>query len=184
VSTVIYLGGDAYPDEVDCEERLVGALATSNSFGFISQKSVLSEKDLIGGDWKRIPDRLNRLEALVSSIDHDVILIGRSSGARVATLFANYHKVSAVVCLGYPFQVPDQAPDEDRFRHLADIKVPMLVIQGVRDNYGGLEVAARYKLSESVELYFIDTDHQFDLQSTLLEEVIDKVGLFISVNCY
>ncbi len=37
MATLIYLGGDAYPDEADCEKRLAWVLATSNSFGFISQ---------------------------------------------------------------------------------------------------------------------------------------------------
>ena len=184
MATLIYLGGDSYPDEADCEKQLAWVLATSNSFAFISQSSVLTDKDLMSGDWRPIPHRLNQLEVLVNEIDDEVILIGRSSGARVATLFACYHKVSAVICLGYPFQAPDQDPDEDRFRHLADIKVPTLVIQGVRDNYGGCEVVDRYKLSKSVELCFINVDHEFDLSSPALEEVINKVRLFITANCY
>ncbi len=145
---------------------------------------MLTDKDLMSGDWRRIPHRLNQLEALVNEIDDEVILIGRSSGARVATLLACYQKVSAVACLGYPFQAPDQGPNEDRFKHLTDIKVPTLVIQGVRDNYGGCEVVDRYKLSKSVVLCFIDNDHEFDLSSPALEGVINKVRLFITANCY
>ena len=38
MATLIYLGGDAYPDEADCEKQLAWVLATSNSFAFISQK--------------------------------------------------------------------------------------------------------------------------------------------------
>jgi predicted alpha/beta-hydrolase family hydrolase len=181
--TLIYLGGDAYPSEADCEKRLAWVLATSNSFGFISQGSLLTDKDLMIGNWRCISHRLNQLETLVNKIDDDVVLIGRSSGARVATLFACNYKVSAVVCLGYPFESPVQGPDKDRFSHLADIKVPTLIVQGIRDNYGGLEVVDRYEFSNSVELYFIDAEHEFDLPSTVLDEVIKKAGLFISANC-
>lgn len=75
MATLIYLGGDAYPDEADCEKRLAWALATSNSFSFISQSSVLTDKDLMSGDWRLISHRLNQLEALVSEIDDEVILL-------------------------------------------------------------------------------------------------------------
>ena len=108
-----------------------------------------------------IDSRLAQLEALVPQGEaaQRVMLLGRSAGARVVSTFAARHEVGAVVCLSYPFRMPNRRLEPERFIHLAEIAVPTLIVQGCRDEYGGLDVTEHYALSASVRLRFIDGDH-------------------------
>lgn len=65
---------------------------------------------------------------------------GKSMGGRMATmLLAEADAPAAVrgcVALGYPLHPPGK-PDQLRVAHLGAIRVPLLVIQGERDPFGG-----------------------------------------------
>ncbi|HET8849877.1 MAG TPA: alpha/beta family hydrolase [Marinobacter sp.] len=62
---------------------------------------------------------------------------GKSMGGRMATLLAAeaVEDVSGVLCFGYPFHAPGK-PEKWRVEHLADVAVPLLVVQGTRDPFG------------------------------------------------
>ena len=119
------------------------------------------------GEWidvPRAPDidsRLAQLEALVphGETARQVVLLGRSAGARVVSTFAARRAVGAVVCLSYPFRMPNRRLEPERFVHLADTAVPTLIVQGCRDEYGGVDVTEHYALSPSVSLRLIVGDH-------------------------
>lgn len=110
-----------------------------------------------------LDSRLAVLELAVPAMSagQDIVLIGRSSGARVMTLFASRRPVTAVICMAYPFKHPNHDVEPDRFAHLAALATPTLIIQGLRDDYGGLDVMADYPLSSSIRLEFFDGDHEF-----------------------
>ena len=117
-------------------------------------------------DWIDVPlapdidSSLAQLEALVPRDGaRSVVLFGRSAGARVVSTFAARHAVGAVVCLSYPFRMPNRWLEPERFLHLAGIAVPTLIVQGSRDEYGGLDITEHYALSPAVSLRFIDGDH-------------------------
>jgi uncharacterized protein len=61
---------------------------------------------------------------------------GRSSGARVACRTAAATGAAAVVCLAFPLR-PPRRPDTSRADELAAVDVPLLVVQGERDPFGG-----------------------------------------------
>ena len=93
---------------------------------------------------RRAPDRPPKLDAafteIVSALRQDLdgvlVLGGRSSGARVACRTATALGAGAVVCLAFPLHPPGR-PDKSRADELALVPVPLLVVQGERDAFGG-----------------------------------------------
>jgi predicted alpha/beta-hydrolase family hydrolase len=64
---------------------------------------------------------------------------GRSSGARVACRTAEATGAVGVLCLAFPFQPPRRAgrdPAPTRLPELEAVTVPLLVVQGKRDQFG------------------------------------------------
>jgi uncharacterized protein len=98
-----------------------------------------------------VPDRNDRLEACYRrvidayqdglferNVDCRKLAIGgKSMGGRIASqiLAAGFDGIAGLVLLGYPLHPPGR-PDELRSRHLPDIGVPMLFVQGSRDAFG------------------------------------------------
>jgi uncharacterized protein len=67
------------------------------------------------------------------------IVGGRSSGARVACRTAAATGAVGVLCLAFPLQPPPRAdgtPAPSRLAELDAVRVPTLVVQGVRDRFG------------------------------------------------
>jgi hypothetical protein len=68
-----------------------------------------------------------------------IICGGRSSGARVACRTASEVDAVGVVCLAFPLRPPRRAggaPPPSRLPELDAVRVPTLVVQGVRDSFG------------------------------------------------
>jgi len=61
---------------------------------------------------------------------------GRSSGARVACRTAAACAADGVVCLAFPLHPPAR-PERSRADELRAVEVPVLVVQGERDPFGG-----------------------------------------------
>jgi len=80
--------------------------------------------------------------AVVASLreryDGPLVAGGRSSGGRVACRTAATAGASAVVCLAFPLR-PPRTPERSRADELAAVDVPVLVVQGERDQFGGPE---------------------------------------------
>jgi hypothetical protein len=83
--------------------------------------------------WLAVLDDLHELRGL------PVVTGGRSSGARVACRTAEATDASAVLCLAFPLQPPTRrsgtVPDS-RLPELDAVRVPVLVVQGERDQFG------------------------------------------------
>lgn len=114
-----------------------------------------------------------------------VVLIGRSSGARLATKFAARYldRVAAVVAIGYPFRHPDRGPEPDRVAHLAGLACPTLIVQGTQDEYGGLGVERLYPLSPAIELQFIESKHGMQLAPAQWDRVAASITRFLGDTC-
>lgn len=97
-----------------------------------------------------------------SGICPDVVL-GYSAGARFSAATADGLKLKGLVCLGYPFRYPKHHDEPSRYRHLATLRTPCLILQGQKDEYGGRADISRYPLSNAIEIRFWDTDHNFKL---------------------
>ena len=153
--TFIHLPGDSYPaDAFLCDE-----LAARLEGQWITLAPVPHD-----GRVADIEARMGDLEAFISKLNAtEVILVGRSSGARVITQAAEHPAVRdracRLICLGYPFRHPKRPAEPERVRHLAGLTLPTLILQGRQDAYGGLNVLTDYAFSAQVRLEFLDAEH-------------------------
>ena len=118
---------------------------------------------------KRPPPRAEKLiSEYIAAIDAldptgPLVIGGKSLGGRVASMTADQlhrsGRIAGLLCLGYPFH-PIGKPDQLRTAHLADMQTPTLIVQGTRDAFGTREEVATYKLSNSIEILWLeDGDH-------------------------
>jgi len=87
-----------------------------------------------------------------------LVVGGRSSGARVACRTAT--SVGALACLALAFPLhPPWRPEKSRFAELQASGVPTLVVQGDRDPFGARRDFP--PLPDSIQIVSIDADHEF-----------------------
>src|SRR5262245_57281293 len=114
---------------------------------------------------------------------------GRSFGGRMASQAQAVSPLSGVkglAFLGFPLH-PAGTPSDERARHLSDVRIPMLFLQGTRDALADLRLleplAARLGGFATLKL-FEDADHAFhvpartgrkdtDVRGTLLDALAD-----------
>jgi pimeloyl-ACP methyl ester carboxylesterase len=176
--TIFFLSGDSYPLTPHIEPALFNRLGSLAS-RLIGQGELLhlTQADSFNAD---IEHRLAMLDRVLPAGEgaRRTILIGRSSGARVATLFAARREVAAVICLGYPFREPNRQLDTGRFVHLAQTRTPTLILQGVEDAYGGIDLTENYPLSPSVRVRFLNGQHELHLSPKDWDAAAERIGAF------
>ncbi len=162
---VYFLSGDAYPNDIHVDRELERRLSPSFAC-WTSQKDIHhpTPETFQNGDF---PQRATHFEAYLATqgTHRDTVLIGRSSGARLATWYASRHAVAAVICLAYPFRSPSIGPQPERYLHLAELRVPTLICQGFKDIYGGSNIFADYILSKSIRVHLLQAEHEFNIDS-------------------
>jgi predicted alpha/beta-hydrolase family hydrolase len=91
---------------------------------------------------------------------------GKSFGGRMtsqAQAAAPLPGVRGLVFFGFPLHAPGK-PSTDRAAHLLDVKIPMLFLQGTRDEFAQLELLqpliAQLAATATLQL-FADADHSF-----------------------
>ena len=91
---------------------------------------------------------------------------GKSFGGRMtsqAQAASPLAKVRGLAFLGFPLH-PASQPSDDRAKHLTDVRIPMLFLQGTRDELADLQLiqalAERLGTRATLEL-FADADHSF-----------------------
>lgn len=110
----------------------------------------------------------------------EVFIVSHSAGGIKATKLVDEPAVKKLVCFGYPFKHPDKPDEAYRTAHLATIDKPFLIIQGSRDEYGSAQDALRYKLSPSIAVTSIDTDHDYDaLNESLFSQALQLLQQFL-----
>ncbi|MDR3529246.1 MAG: hypothetical protein P4L90_01625 [Rhodopila sp.] len=175
---VFFLAGDSYPGNPHIEDALRARLAPTFS-AWIGQAEILAQtgEPTFRTDVTR---RLRLLDQIVPAGEagRRVVLIGRSSGARVISLLAAQRDVAAVICLGYPFRCPNRVLEPERFKHLADLAVPTLIVQGVDDQYGGIDLTENYALSPSINLMFVQAEHEFHISSDEWDAIARSILAF------
>lgn len=95
--------------------------------------------------------------------DLPLVIAGKSMGGRVATLLAASDmlpaQVKGVIAFGYPFHPPKK--HNWRTEHFADLKRPVLVLQGERDPFGSADELTG-KSWPSIDLKWLQSgDHDF-----------------------
>jgi predicted alpha/beta-hydrolase family hydrolase len=102
--------------------------------------------------------RANELERL------PLIAGGRSSGARVACRTAEATGAAGVLCLAFPLQPPQRrsasAPAPSRQPELDAVDVPVLVVQGTRDQFGIPPAGPRRTVVQVAGDHSLRTDHE------------------------
>jgi len=122
---------------------------------------------------------------------------GKSFGGRMtsqAQALSPLPNVRGLAFLGFPLHPPG-APSDERAHHLADIRVPMLFLQGSRDEFADLDLllplAKRLGPRATLTL-FDDADHSFhvpartgkkdaDVRREMLDAFATWVGKVISL---
>jgi predicted alpha/beta-hydrolase family hydrolase len=94
-----------------------------------------------------------------------LVIGGKSMGGRIASMVADeLHAAGTIIgllCLGYPFHPPGK-PEQPRTKHLEALATPSLICQGTRDPFGTPEDVAGYRLSQQIEILWLeDGDHDF-----------------------
>ena len=82
-------------------------------------------------------------------------------GGRIASMLADDVGAHGRICLGYPFH-PVGKPENLRTAHLAELKIPTLIVQGTRDPFGRPDEVSTYQLSPAIKILWLeDGDHSF-----------------------
>jgi uncharacterized protein len=149
---------------------------------------------------RRVPDTNNKLEACFRAVVETtrgkessrgtLVIGGKSMGGRIASQIAaaGSPHVEGLVFLGYPLHPPGKV-DQLRAKHLPDIKVPMLFVQGSRDTFGTPdELQPTIKtLKAPADLYVVaGGDHSFKVlkrtgvtQEDTYKAVLDRIELWL-----
>lgn len=112
----------------------------------------------------RAPVLMAQWQRELADVKHSCVIGGKSLGGRMATMIMADNpppQVRGVVCLGYPYH-PAKKSEKLRIDHLADIKVPVLVVQGTRDPMGAQHDVEQYDLPPNIQhVWLPDGDHDF-----------------------
>jgi predicted alpha/beta-hydrolase family hydrolase len=149
---------------------------------------------------RRVPDSNKALEACLRAVIEAVrykkigrstlVIGGKSMGGRIASQVAaaSAPGVDGLVFLGYPLHPPGSA-DLRRAKHLPDIIVPMLFVQGSRDAFGspGELRPVIKELKAPADLYVVEGgDHSFKVlkragvtQEDAYKAVLDRIELWL-----
>src|SRR5262249_40413271 len=108
-------------------------------------------------------------------------------GGRMTTTAAALGKidVTGIICFSFPLHPPKQ-PSITRAAHLIDVKVPMLWIQGTRDDLADLKLIRQVTKKCQIALKVIEgADHSYNVlkssgktNAEVLEEVAGAVRKF------
>ena len=130
-----------------------------------------------------ISGRVSRLRSYVQTLgkDKNIVILSRSAGGRISSLIADDPRlgIRKLICLGYPFRHPEKSDEPERYQHLPQLKTPLLIVQGSRDSYGGIEMAGKYALSPTSRIEYVDTDHDFVMPPDEWAKVVALVRDFI-----
>lgn len=175
----IFLSGDSFPQDRHIEQAVKVRLS-SNFAHWIDQDAInrMSGIHQFNAAMEARQAALRRLRNMRTALPW--VVFSRSSGCRVATLFAGEAAALAIVCLGYPFRRPNGPEEPQRFQHLATITTPTLIIQGIHDAYGGRAFPQHYRLSAAVDVQFVDCDHEFRIAPSMWDAVANRIAGFLA----
>lgn len=117
---------------------------------------------------------------------------GKSFGGRMTSQAQSIEPLPGVrglVFLGFPLHAPGK-PSDERGKHLGDVKVPMLFLQGSRDELAHLDLLRPVvaKLGERALLrVFEDADHSFLVparsgrkSADVMNELLDELAVWVA----
>jgi predicted alpha/beta-hydrolase family hydrolase len=178
---------------VDTARALAARGITTATFDFLyttQGRSVPDKPPVLEATWRDAIAAARAHAAFMGSLP--LFIGGKSMGGRIASQVAaqGVDGVAGLVYLGYPLHPPGK-PDQRRDRHLPDINLPMLFVQGTRDEFGTADEirALLPRLNpRSVLFDVVDGDHSFKTRvkvtgkkpDAVLAEIFDAVASFIA----
>jgi predicted alpha/beta-hydrolase family hydrolase len=177
---------------VDTARALAARAITTATFDFLyttQGRSVPDKPPVLEATWR---------EAIAAARDHaafsglPLFIGGKSMGGRIASQVAaqGVEGVTGLVYLGYPLHPPGK-PEQRRDTHLPGITLPMLFVQGTRDQFGTADDirALLPRLHPRTVLYDVaDGDHSFKTRvkvtgkkpDAVQTEIFDAVASFVT----
>ena len=141
-SVTIVLGHGAGADQMSAFMRTAAEGLAARGLDVVTFNFLYKEQR------RNVPDSKARLESCYRAVidavvkhrklkGNKLIIGGKSMGGRIASQVAATHpdRIDGLAFLGYPLHPPGR-PDKLRDAHLAEIKAPMLFVQGSRDAFG------------------------------------------------
>jgi predicted alpha/beta-hydrolase family hydrolase len=116
----------------------MGVASLRFNFPFIEQKKRRPDLPVVAH--KTIEAAINEVKKSFSKLP--LYLSGKSFGGRMSSQFLAAHHddaVKGIIFFGFPLHPPGK-PSIDRAEHLKEVKVPMLFLQGTRDELATLEL--------------------------------------------
>ncbi|WP_310619338.1 alpha/beta family hydrolase [Flexibacterium corallicola] len=171
--TFLFAHGAGAPMDSPFMERITLALTKLGvnvarfEFKYMAKRRISGKKspppraDKLIGEYQKI------LQALLEDVDGPIVIGGKSMGSRIAAMLASANslpkRVTGVCCLGYPFHPVGKSEIEHwRLPTLEQVKRPMLILQGERDQFGNKEELTSISLPKTIELAFVeDGNHDF-----------------------
>lgn len=98
----------------------------------VAGKRIAPAPPRLDAGWAAVLDHLREQ----GSLSGPLVLGGRSAGARVACRSAAAQEAAGVLALAFPLHPPGK-PERSRAEELTAVAVPVLVVQGERDPFGG-----------------------------------------------
>jgi hypothetical protein len=179
---------------VDAARALAARGITTATFDFLyttQGRSVPDKPQVLEATWR---DAIAAARAHAAFVGLPLFIGGKSMGGRIASQVAaqGVDGVTGLVCLGYPLHPPGK-PDQRRDKHLPDITLPMLFVQGTRDEFGTAgDIRALLPCVNAKTVLFdvVDGDHSFKTRvkvtgrkpDAILAEVFDAVASFVSAH--
>lgn len=179
----IFLAGDSYPLDRGLEEQITEFLATKLGIYTHTQSTMTTACGQSDQNGFEPSVRHQMLSLLIASNKKPVVLLGRSSGARIITQYAanNPYNVSSCICFAYPFEAPESPPEDWRTKHLKTLKTPTLIIQGNRDRYGHKDLQQRFEMSPYTKIIEVDGDHESEYNAEDWKRICCEIEKLIRI---
>jgi len=121
----------------------------------VAGKRIAAAPPTLDAGWHAVLHHLRAHDVLSGPL----VLGGRSAGARVACRTAAEHGAAGVLALAFPLHPPGK-PEKSRADELTAVAVPLVVVQGETDAFGGpSEVAAALSGHAGASVYAVPGDH-------------------------
>jgi predicted alpha/beta-hydrolase family hydrolase len=121
----------------------------------VAGKRIATAPPRLDEGWSAVLAHLRAADVLTGRL----VLGGRSAGARVACRTAAEHGAAGVLALAFPLHPPGK-PEKSRAAELTAVPVPLVVVQGETDAFGGpAEVAAALTGQDGASVYAVSGDH-------------------------
>jgi predicted alpha/beta-hydrolase family hydrolase len=151
-------GGIEAPDLVAIAEEAAGAgwrVHRVEQPWRVAGKRIAPAPPRLDVAWTAVLTDLRAAGLLVGPL----VLGGRSAGARVACRTAAEQRAAGVLALAFPLHPPGR-PEKSRADELTAVTVPIVVVQGETDAFGGPEaVAAELAGVGHASVYGVPGDH-------------------------